>query len=126
MKPESAQKVFGHRGGVGQGGAIGEYQMLIVMGYMHVDPIDLAEFSADLKHLAIVTRQPRGNISYDAALDDPDAGRLLIAERLTGQDALTAHLHADDTRAFVDRWRVRMWGDIRKYDVLHERELDEA
>ena len=100
--------------------------MLIVMGYMHVDPPHLAEFSEDLKHLAILTRRRQGNISYDAALDDPDAGRLLIAERWTGQEALTAHLHADDTRAFVDRWQARMWGDIRKYEVLHEGELDEA
>lgn len=100
--------------------------MLIVMGYMHVRTADLVKFSADLKHLAIVTRQRQGNISYDVALDDPEAGRFLIAERWTGQDALTAHLDAEETLAFIDRWEGRMSGDIRKYDVVTDRELDDA
>ena len=99
--------------------------MLIIMGYMHVDPADMAEFYADLKHLAMATRQRQGNISYDAALDDPEAGRLLIAERWVDQAALTAHLEAEDTLAFVNRWQGRMRGDIRKCDASNERELDD-
>ncbi len=97
--------------------------MLIVMGYMHVDPADLAEFIADLKTLALATRQRAGNISYNAAVDDAGDARLLIAERWTGQAALSAHLQAPDTVAFVQRWQGRMRGDIRKYDASNEREL---
>ncbi|MCM2292541.1 antibiotic biosynthesis monooxygenase [Allorhizobium sp. BGMRC 0089] len=99
--------------------------MIIVTGYMHVDPADLAAFRADLKTLALATRQREGNISYDAALDDRENGRLLIVERWADQAALTAHLEAEDTLAFVNRWRGRMRGDIRKYDASNERELGE-
>ncbi|UPA26815.1 putative quinol monooxygenase [Shinella oryzae] len=97
--------------------------MLIVMGYMHVGPADLAEFYADLKQLAITARQRQGNISYDAALDDTESGRVLIAERWADQVALTSHLLAEDTLAFIERWQSRMRGDIRKYDASNEREL---
>lgn len=101
-------------------------RMIIVTGYMHVDPADLAAFRADLKTLALATRQREGNISYDAALEDPEDGRLLIAERWANQAALTAHLEAKDTLAFVKRWQGRMRGDIRKYDAANERELGDA
>lgn len=97
--------------------------MLIVTGHMHVDPADLAQFIADLELLAATTRQRAGNISYDAALADPQAGRLLIAERWQDQAALSAHLEAGDTVAFIARWQGRMQGDIRKYDASNERDL---
>ncbi|WP_296021653.1 putative quinol monooxygenase [uncultured Agrobacterium sp.] len=97
--------------------------MLIVTGYMHVDPSDAAQFLNELKDLAIVTRRRPGNISYDAALDDPGTGRLLIAERWTDQEALSAHLDAQQTKAFVARWQGRMRGDVRKFDASNERGL---
>ncbi|TYC65082.1 antibiotic biosynthesis monooxygenase [Stappia sp. BW2] len=99
--------------------------MLIVTGYMYVDPSDLAEFTADLASLAVATRQRSGNLSYDAAVDDAKAGRLLIAERWADQAALTAHLEAEDTEAFIVKWRGRMQGEIRKYDASNERGLAE-
>lgn len=97
--------------------------MLIVTGYVHIDPADLAQFMADLKALAALTRKRPGNISYDAAIDDPKAGRLLISERWRDQAALSEHLAADDTVTFVRRWDGRMRGDIRKYDASNERAL---
>jgi len=97
--------------------------MLIVMGDMHIDPSDVRQFLAELKELAVVTRQRPGNISYDAALDDPGTGRLLIAERWTDQAALSAHLDAEETKAFVARWQGRMHGDVRKFDASNERGL---
>ena len=97
--------------------------MLIVTGYMHIDPTDVAEFIADLKMLAVSTRQRSGNISYDAALDDAQTGQLLISERWADQAALSAHLEANDTVAFVARWQGQMRGDIRKYDASNERDL---
>jgi len=55
--------------------------MLLVAGYMHVNPADLTQFLGELRVLAAATRQRAGNISYDAAVDDPRTGRLLILER---------------------------------------------
>ena len=97
--------------------------MLIITGYMHIDPTEVPQFLAELKDLAIVTRQRPGNISYDAAVDDPAAGRLLIVERWANQEALSAHLDAKETKAFVARWHGRMRGDVRKFDALNERGL---
>jgi quinol monooxygenase YgiN len=97
--------------------------MLIVTGYMRVDPADLQQFFQDLQHLAVATRQRTGNISYDAAVNDTRTGELLISERWVDQSALSAHLDAVDTAAFVGRWQGRMSGDIRKYDALNERNL---
>ena len=97
--------------------------MLIVTGYIYVDPLSVAEFVQDLQNLAIATRQRDGNFSYDAAVADPLAGRLLVTERWIDQAALTAHLHAADTMAFVDRWGDTIRGEVLKYDVLRERGL---
>lgn len=97
--------------------------MLIITGYMHVDPADLAQFTADLKELAAETRKRPGCISYDAAADDPHAARLLISERWADQAALSAHLLAADTIAFIRRWSGKMRGDIRKYDAFNERDI---
>jgi quinol monooxygenase YgiN len=56
-------------------------------------------------------------------VDDPLAGRLLIAERWSDQTALTAHLHATDTLAVVGQWGDTIRGEVLKYDVLRERAL---
>lgn len=55
--------------------------MLIITGYTHVDPADLAQFMTELNALASTTRKRPGSITYDAAVDDPQSGRLLISER---------------------------------------------
>ena len=97
--------------------------MLIIAGHIHVDPADGAQFLADLKELAMAARKRPGNSAYDAAMEDPQAGRLLISERWTDQAALSAHLDAAETVAFVNRWQVRMQGDVRKFDASNERGL---
>jgi quinol monooxygenase YgiN len=97
--------------------------MLIVTGVMSVPPANLADFVADLHALAVTTRRRDGNLSYDAAVLDALGGQLLVAERWRDQAALSAHLAADDTTAFVSRWQDHMAGDIRKYDATNERAL---
>jgi len=97
--------------------------MLIITGHMHVDPADLAPFIADLQALATETRKRPGCISYAAAVDNPHAARLLISERWADQAALSAHLQAADTIAFIRRWSGKMRGDIRKYDAFNERDI---
>jgi quinol monooxygenase YgiN len=97
--------------------------MLIVTGYMHVDPADLAQFITELRALAFSTRKRSGAIAYDAAVDDPQSGRLLITERWLDQAALSAHLQAADTTAFISRWSGKMRGEIRQYDASNERDI---
>jgi quinol monooxygenase YgiN len=99
--------------------------MLIVAGYISVDPADLDQFHNDLNALSVATRKRIGNISYNAAIDEPGAGRLLVLERWANDGALRAHLDAADTVSFVDRWSGRMRSDIRIYDTSNERALTE-
>lgn len=97
--------------------------MLIVMGHIHVDPADVVHFMEEIRVLAVLARQRVGNISFDVAADDAEAGRLLVTERWVDQPALTAHLEAVATNAFVERWSGRMRGKIAKYDASNERGL---
>lgn len=92
--------------------------MLIVTGIISVPPTDLAAFVAELDSLSAATRLRDGALSYHTAVLDADAGRLLVAERWRDQATLTAHLDANDTRAFVNRWQDRMSGDIRTYEAF--------
>jgi len=95
--------------------------MLIITGYVHVDPADLAQFMAELNALASMARGRPGCISYHAAVDDSRSGRLLIAERWVDQAALSAHLRAGDTGAFIGRWSGRMRDELLKYDASNAR-----
>lgn len=97
--------------------------MIIVTGYVQVPPSDLKVFTRDLADLARATLERDGVLSYDAAVVDPSRGRLLVTERWRDQQALSAHLAAADTIAFVERWGRRLSADIRKYDATRERAL---
>ncbi|MCZ3382300.1 putative quinol monooxygenase [Kosakonia sp. SOY2] len=97
--------------------------MLIICGYVKINPSDLSLFMADMKVLAQTVRKRAGNLSYDVAVEDHLAGSVLISERWKDQDALTAHLAAPHTRAFITRWQQRMTAEILKYDALNERGL---
>ncbi|MFE4125932.1 putative quinol monooxygenase [Kosakonia sp. YIM B13605] len=93
--------------------------MLIICGYVNIQPADLPFFMGDIKVLAQAVRKRAGNLSYDMAVEDHLTGRVLISERWKDQDALTAHLAA----AFIARWQERMTAEILKYDALNERGL---
>ncbi len=97
--------------------------MIIVTGYVRLDPSDVSEFAGDMEALARVTQARDGCLFYAIALDDPSTGRMLVVERWRDQVALTAHLEASSTAAFVERWKDRMNGDVLKYDATNERSL---
>ncbi len=73
-----------------------------------------------------ISRQPTGNLSFDAAVDDPQAGRLLVVEWWEDQASFSAHLEAVDTAAFVIGWRRRMRGNIEKYNASNVRGISLA
>lgn len=97
--------------------------MLIISGYMYIDPSVLEQFIKELKLLANAVRQRHGNLSYNAAVEDYQTGRLLISERWLGQDALSAHIIRTDTVEFINRWQGKMKGELFKYDATNERGL---
>ncbi|ORE98391.1 antibiotic biosynthesis monooxygenase [Aurantimonas sp. 22II-16-19i] len=100
--------------------------MIILTGYVHIDPCDVGEFSADVEALARGARARAGCLFYAVAPQDAPAGRMLVAERWRDQSALTAHLEAAETAAFVARWTGRMTADILKFDADNERRLADA
>ena len=97
--------------------------MLIISGYMYIDPSVLEQFKGELNLLANAVRQRDGKISYNAAVEDYQTGRLLISERWVDQDALNAHLIKTDTVEFINRWQGKMKGELFKYDAFNERGL---
>ncbi|WP_417813854.1 putative quinol monooxygenase [Thalassospira alkalitolerans] len=94
--------------------------MIILMGVIHLDPIDVNEFVTDIPAITRSTRSEKGCLFYAVTLDDAPAGRLLMAGRWQDQQALTAHHETPDTLAFLEKWNGRMKSDIEKYDVTNE------
>ncbi|AUQ24899.1 putative quinol monooxygenase [Dickeya zeae] len=97
--------------------------MLIISGHVVIDPSDLQPFMADIRLLAQTVRKREGNLAYDMAVEDPLVARVLVSERWQDQEALTAHLAATNTQAFLTRWEGRIKGDVLKYDAFNERGL---
>ena len=97
--------------------------MLIILGNVHVSPVDVDEFLADLRTPSRTAREREGCLFYTVALEDAPAGRLLVAEQWQDQTALTAHLEAPETSAFVTRWKHRMRVEVQKYDAFNQRSL---
>ena len=100
--------------------------MLIVTGTLFMPPDELPRFVDDFAALAAITRQREGCLSYDTVVLDPAKGVLLAAERWRDEGALTAHLRADATMAFVARWAGHLRGDVRVYDAINERGLGDV
>ncbi len=97
--------------------------MLVLMGYLHVDPSEVDDFDADVQEISRSTTAETGCLFYGISLDDRSAGRFLVAERWQDEDALQVHLETDETRAFLRKWEGRMKGDLNAYDVIRERLL---
>ncbi len=92
--------------------------MIVMMGYIHLEPSGVREFLADLETIAAGTRAERGCLFYAIALEDAHSGRLLLAQRWLNQDALTAHLAGPHAASFQQKWANKVRVDIQRYEVL--------
>lgn len=99
--------------------------MLIIFGYIHIQPSVLAQFMIEIRLLAKCAQSRDGNISYDATVEDHLTGKILIAEHWTDHVALSAHLESANTVAFIERWQNSMTGAVLKYDASNERGIME-
>jgi quinol monooxygenase YgiN len=102
-----------------------EGHMLIILGYIHIQPSVLVQFMIEIRPLAKCAQSRDGNISYDATVEDHLTGKILIAERWTDHVALSAHLESANTVAFIERWQNSMTGAVLKYDASNERGIME-
>jgi len=99
--------------------------MIILMGYLHVNPSDASEFTADIQAIASSTRAEQGCLFYAVTMEDAGAGRMLIVERWQDQASLTAHLANLTTVPFLEKWGNRIKIDTLKYDASNERSFME-
>ena len=91
--------------------------MIVMMGYIHLEPSVVPEFLADLETIAAGTRAERGCLFYGAALEDAPSGRMLLAQRWLDQDAFTAHLSGPHAASFQQKWANKARVDIQRYEV---------
>ena len=99
--------------------------MIIVVGYVHLDPSDVGAFVADVQAVAPGTRAEPGCLFYAVTVDDAMAGRVLVAERWRDEASLSAHLGAQAASAFSSTWTGRIRLDVHTYDASNERPLVE-
>ncbi|MBT2725585.1 antibiotic biosynthesis monooxygenase [Bacillus sp. ISL-75] len=99
--------------------------MIILMGYVHLNPSDVDEFTADVQAVASSTRAEKGCLFYAFTLEDARAGRMLTVQRWQDQESLTAHVERHETAPFLKKWGNRMRMDILKYDAMNERSFME-
>jgi quinol monooxygenase YgiN len=97
--------------------------MIILTGYLQLDPADVAAFTVAMQAVAASTRAEPGCLFYGMAWEDAAAGRMLVAQRWRDQVALDAHLETPTTQAFLQAWGERMRADIDKHDASSERPL---
>ena len=89
--------------------------MLILIGYIHLAPSDVAAFSADVRAASAITRAEEGCLFHSISLDDPQAGRMLLVQRWLDQACLDAHLATAAATAFLTRWQGRLAIDVQRY-----------
>ena len=54
--------------------------MIVLMGYLQLEPGDVRAFSAAVQAVAASTRAEPGCLFYGMAWEDADAGRMLVAQ----------------------------------------------
>jgi len=97
--------------------------MLVIMGYIDLDPADVEGFVSDIRAISSSTKAEKGCLFYSIALDDGAAGRFVVAQRWQDRQALAAHLEKGETLAFLTAWNDKMKSDLNEYEVLSGRPL---
>ncbi|MGG4046286.1 putative quinol monooxygenase [Paenibacillus favisporus] len=99
--------------------------MIILMGYVHLNPSDVNEFTADVQSVVSSTRVEKGCLFYAFTTEDARAGRMLTVQRWQDQESLLAHVERHESAPFLNKWGNRMKMDILKYDITNERSFME-
>lgn len=94
--------------------------MLILMGYTHLDPSDVKEFTADVQTVISGTRAEKGCLFYAFTVEDESAGRMLTVQRWQDQASLSAHVKRHESAPFLKKWGSRMSMEVMKYNVSEE------
>ncbi|MEC0123292.1 putative quinol monooxygenase [Paenibacillus pabuli] len=99
--------------------------MILLMGYVHLNPSEVNEFTADVRDVVSSTRTETGCLFYAFTLEDSRAGRMLTVQRWEDQESLAAHVERHESAPFLMKWGNRMRMDVQKYDISNERSFTE-
>ncbi len=99
--------------------------MLIINGRIRTAPQYVRALRDDLVAGIPRTLKEDGCIEYAFALEDADAGTILVIERWRDQAALDAHLATPEIAALFGTWGDRIEPLVRVFDATNERDLGE-
>lgn len=93
--------------------------MIVVNGYILIDPSKRDEVVAALRACVTATRAEPGNIDYRFSPDLDDEARFNLAEIWESEDAMTAHMGTAHLAALLEALGPLMGGapEITRYDV---------
>jgi quinol monooxygenase YgiN len=95
--------------------------MIILAGHLKTSPDLVDELLAALNALLEDTRKEHGCLDYHFAIEDRNAGAILVYERWSDQDALNAHLALPAIGAVLGGWADKIEIAVRKFDATNER-----
>lgn len=99
--------------------------MIILAGHLKTRSELVEELAAALASLVADTIKEDGCLNYHFAIDDKEAGTILVYERWRDQDALNTHLALPAIGAVLGGWADRIEIAVRKFDASNERAFTE-
>lgn len=98
--------------------------MIIVLGYLDVDPAALDELLPVMRRQMDETRKEDGCERYSLAVEDGGSGRVSISERWRDADALKAHGASSHMAEFNKALKGKVRGaQIHSYEASNEQKL---
>jgi quinol monooxygenase YgiN len=96
--------------------------MIVLAGHLKTAPELVEDLVAALRALVEPTLREDGCLNYHFAIDDREAGTVLVYERWRDEAALAVHLGQPAVLAVLGGWadRIDITG-VRKFDALNER-----
>ena len=98
--------------------------MIIVLGYVHVNPAEVAGLNDALQTMMRKTREEDGCERYSLAVENAEEGIISISERWASMEALGAHSKAQHMADFNAALKGKVTKfDVKAYDASNERKL---
>jgi quinol monooxygenase YgiN len=99
--------------------------VIVVTGYLTIDPAQRATAEAAIATLVPLTEAEDGCVSYRYAADLLEPDRINVAEVWESEEAMTAHMGAEHFAAFMTEIGPCIGGavEITRYDVSNVTKL---
>lgn len=95
--------------------------MIIVAGHIKTDPSRVEKLASLLRSGRERARSEDGCLAYEFALDEKDAGTILVYERWRDQAALNTHLSQPEIGELLGGWADKIEIQVKKFDASNER-----